>query len=182
MKRPCSEGCKNGEGARGVARSEKGADIFGIEAVFEEDIIEGLFLDAELLEHSVGVVLVLLNEEVVFDEELVGGLEGGDETERGEGNEEDFNFGVGVKEMCEHYRHKDGGRQSYGRGDCGAFVGGVEGGEYQPREEDCQACTYRRNFKCGLSAEQFGKAPEEEGENKRPREAQRINGVVYRGL
>ena len=146
--------------------------------MFEEDIIEGIFLDAELLEHSVGVVLVLLNEEVVFDEELVGGLEGGDETERGEGNEEDFNFGVGVKEMCEHYRHKDGCHQGYGRGDCGAFVGGIEGGEYQPREEYCQSCTHSRNFECGSSAEKFGKAPEEEGENKRPRKTQGKDGVV----
>ena len=38
-------------------------------------MIEGVFLDAELLEHCVGVVLVLLNHKVVFDEELVGGLE-----------------------------------------------------------------------------------------------------------
>ena len=84
--------------------------------------------------------------------------------------------------MCKHYRHKDGGQEGYGRGDCGAFVGGIEGGEYQPREEYCQSCTHSRNFEWGSSAEKFGKTPEEEGENKRPREAQRINGVVYRGL
>ena len=102
-------------------------------------MIEGVFLDAELLEHCVGVILVLLNHKVVFDEELVGGLDGGDDAERGEGDEEDFDFGVRVKKAREHNRHKNRCKKGYGGGDCGAFIGGVKRGDNYAGNEEYQA-------------------------------------------
>ena len=65
-------------------------------------MIERVSSNAEGLEYRVGVVLVLLNDNVVFDEELVGGLEGGDYAERGEGNKKNFDFDVGIEEVREH--------------------------------------------------------------------------------
>jgi len=47
-------------------------------------MIERVSSNAEGLEYRVGIILVLLNKEVVFDKELVGGLECGGYAERGE--------------------------------------------------------------------------------------------------
>ena len=82
--------------------------------MFEEDVIEGVFLDAELLKHRVGVILVLADKVVVFDEELVCGLDESHDAERGEGDEEDFDFGVRVKQAREHNRHKNRCKKGYG--------------------------------------------------------------------
>jgi hypothetical protein len=150
--------------------------------VFEEDIIEGVFLDTELLEHCVGVVLVLLNHKVVFDEELVCGLDESHDAERGEGDEEDFDFGVRVKQTREHNRHKNRRKKGDGGSDCGAFICGVKRGDNYAGNEEYQAEDGSGYFERWAIAEKFGKAPDEKAEYECSGNAQGKDGVVNDGL